>query len=145
MEGLFRDPHPRCLINIEEIDLTLYWLSDTESLVEAIFHEFSVYPPENVIKRIIVKIPTIMRNFPPPSGKELRNELLALAELFGKTCRFPFLQSVEMIVGSKRKMGKVDCIWDVDLKWLPGILREVMMELQKMTLGFEFIVRMIGL
>ena len=143
IEGLFQEPHARCLGTVEEIELLCHWESLPEILLPDILHEFSAYPPENVVKRVIMNIPSFAPGILPLPTEEVKSQLLALAELLSKTSRFPLLECVEMIaeteLGFRFRMGRWD--EDAELKFLLDTMTGIVMGLPKMRLGFDFTVR----
>lgn len=139
---LFKEPQLRCLANLEEIDLTFNCISDSESVIKAIIREFSIYPPQNVLRNVVMKIPSFKRVFIPPLVEKLYDELVELAGLFAKKCRFPLLECVEV----EPELGPVVDEWDWwdrgnNVAYLAKILEKVMMQVNKIGLGYKFSVR----
>ena len=98
MKGLFWKPRSRCLGTLEEIDLEFRWDNRPSSNpTQNILQEFSTYPADSVLKRVILRMPYFVFKFCPPSKEGLRNGSLALAELFNQRSRFPSIESVELI------------------------------------------------
>jgi len=88
-----------------------------------------------------MNIPSFAPGRPPLPTEEVKSQLLALAELLSNTSRFPLLECVEMIPETKTRfrMGRWD--EDPDVKLLPDLMAEIVMELPKLRPGFKLTVR----
>ena len=150
MDRLFEEPQPKCLESLEDIDLAFSLLNKPEELIKVIISEFSLYPPENVLKRITMKIPSFKHVYDLSLAERLQDDLVALGDLLCNTYRFPFLEHVEVIPGYGLKWERN---WELgasdSVRYFSKILEEVRMGLEKMGLGSKFAIgdvrRMVGL